>query len=114
MVTRPKIDASTRVMARIDLHQTITNEQAGLITSWLYKQKGVDHVMVNDQASIAIFTYAPIQADANKITADLASNFNYPDARRYVPSEKELNGGCPVASGSMMYKVSKAMQNLFN
>lgn len=114
MVTRPKIDASTRIMARIDLHRNITTEQAEKITFWLYKQKGVDHVMVNDQSAIAIFTYAPIQADANKITADLAANFSYPEARRYVPSENELKGGCPVASGSVVYKVSKAMQNLFN
>ena len=35
-VTSPHIDAGTRVMARIDLHQRISREDADRIKAWLY------------------------------------------------------------------------------
>jgi len=48
-VTRPKApDANTKIMARIDIKQPITQADADKITTWLYQQKGIDHVLVND------------------------------------------------------------------
>ena len=46
-VYRPAPDASTEAMARIDIKQAITQDQANKITAWMVHQKGVDHVLVN-------------------------------------------------------------------
>ena len=37
-----------RVMASIDIKQDIAPDDAEKITTWLYMQKGVDHVLCND------------------------------------------------------------------
>ena len=97
MMTRPRVDAGTRVMVRIDLRQDIGPADAGAITDWLYLQKGVDHVLVNPQSDIAIFTFAPVSNSAGRIVSDFIARTAYKQARRYRPSVKEMQGGCPVA-----------------
>lgn len=104
VVTKPRVDAGTRVMARIDIHQPVSREQAAALTAWLYGQQGVDHVLCNAATSIVVFTYSPIKANGDEIARRFAASLNYPRAVRYVPTEKELKGGCPVASTSILYK----------
>ncbi|MBS1605997.1 MAG: hypothetical protein JST42_25295 [Bacteroidetes bacterium] len=113
VVTRPRVDADTRVMVRIDLGQDIGQADADRITAWLYRQKGVDHVLVNPASDIAIFTFAPLSNDANRIVGDLQVQIGYKEGRRYLPSEKEMQGGCPVATTSASYKVARFIQKLF-
>ena len=113
VVTRPRVDADTRVMVRIDLRQDIGQADADRITAWLYQQRGVDHVLVNPQSDIAIFTFAPVVNDANRIVGDFRAQTSYKQARRYMPTEKEMQGGCPVAATSVAYKVSRFIQKLF-
>ncbi|MBN8851018.1 MAG: hypothetical protein J0H07_04090 [Sphingobacteriales bacterium] len=113
IVMRPKApDANTRVMARIDIHQPLTDTESDRITAWLYRQKGVDHVMCNPGTSIVVFTYSPLQANANKIVASFKTDLNYPKSVRYIPTEKDLQGSCPVASSSAMYKISTSIKHL--
>ncbi len=69
MVTRPRTDVHARAMARIDLHQPIGRTDADSITAWLYRQKGVDHVLVNPKSAIAVFTFSPVLANAGQIVA---------------------------------------------
>lgn len=95
-VMNPHPDASSRVMERIDLRQSIGRPQADAITAWLYKQKGVDHVLVNAKAAIAIFTFSPLQNDGNRIAADFRRELSYPSAQRILPTKKEMAGGCPA------------------
>ena len=96
VVTRPRIDASTRIMARIDIRQPISQADAAKITAWLYQQKGVDHVMVSQQSATAIFTYAPVSSDGNRIAQDFKTSFPYARAQRYIPTAGEMRRGCPV------------------
>lgn len=96
VVTRPRVDANTRVMARIDIHQPLTREQADGLTSWLYRQQGVDHVLCNAATSIVVFTYSPLKANADDIASRFATGLHYPHATRYIPTQKELKGGCPA------------------
>ena len=113
IVTRPKApDEHTRVMARIDIKQDINQDDANKITTWLYQQKGIDHVLVNPQSDIVIFTFFPIKTTANQIVKDFKLNFNY-KAERFVPSAADLQSGCPVASTSKTYKVYNFFKNLF-
>ncbi len=65
--TRPHINARTRYMARIDLHQPIGREDSARIRTWLLQQKGVDRVMVSPRWSTAVFTVAPWTTNANGI-----------------------------------------------
>jgi len=109
VVTRPHIDASTRIMARIDIHQPIDKADADQITAWLYQQKGVDHVLVNPQSAIAIFSYAPVQNDANRIAQAFKASLPYGKAERVMPP-KGTTRGCPVATTSMTYKVYSFMK----
>jgi hypothetical protein len=96
VVTRPRVDTNTRVMVRIDLGQDIGQADADRITAWLYQQKGVDHVLVSPQSDIAIFTFAPVMNNANRIVGDLRAQTSYRRALRYMPSKKEMQGSCPV------------------
>ncbi len=106
MVTRPKApDAHTLVMARIDLRQPITRQDADDITNWMYQQKGIDHVVCNYKMDNIVFTYHPVETNGNDIAEKLRENTGFKNAVRYIPSERELKSGCPVASTSITYKV---------
>ena len=112
-VMRPRIDATTRIMARIDIRQPIQKADADRITAWLYQQKGVDHVLVNPQTEIAIFTYAPVKNNGDVIAQEFRQDLPYPHATRNKPTESEMAMGCPVAGASLAYKVYKFMNNIF-
>jgi hypothetical protein len=113
VVTRPKApDAHTRIMARIDIRQDITRDDADKITAWLYQQKGIDHVLCNPQSDIVVFTFFPIKTSADKIVKDFKSSLPY-KAERYMPSESEMKSGCPVASTSFSYKVYSFFKHTF-
>jgi hypothetical protein len=111
-VTRPHIDASTRVMARIDLHEPITRDDAANISTWLYQQKGVDHVVVNPASQIALFTFAPVKNDANRIVEEFKTNTRYTRAERFLPKIDPNASGCPVATTSFTYKVYALMKRV--
>jgi hypothetical protein len=113
MVTRPKpMDANTRAMARIDIKQAITQTDADAITAWLYKQKGVDHVLVNPESDIAVFTFFPLKTTASQVVGDFRAQMPY-KAERYVPSAEEMKTGCPVASTSATYRVYSFFKHIF-
>ncbi len=112
IVTRPKAPTEhTRVMARIDIKQPINQADADKITTWLYSQKGIDHVLVNPQTNIVVFTYYPVKTNADKITAGFISSFNY-KAQRITASKDDLASGCPVSNTSFTYKVYNFFRNI--
>lgn len=107
MVTRPKApDAFTIAMARIDIKQPVNKEDAAIISSWLYQQKGVDHVLVNPTTRIAVFTFYPMKTSADLIVNNFKSSHHY-KAERFIPSEEQLKSGCPVISSSTSYVISQ-------
>ncbi|MBS1659566.1 MAG: hypothetical protein JST68_00805 [Bacteroidetes bacterium] len=112
IVTRPRVDAGTRVLVRIDMKQDIDSADAGKITAWLYQQKGVDHVLVNPESNIAVFSFAPVQNNATQIVGRFKQELPY-KAERYLPSEEEMKNGCPVATTSMSYKAYSFIKQLF-
>jgi len=112
-VMRPRVDATTRIMARIDIRQQIDPAGAERITAWLYRQKGVEHVLVNPKVGIAVFTYSPLQNNANVITQQFRQELAYSGAARVMPSETEMAMGCPVAATSFAYKAYKFMTHIF-
>lgn len=102
-VYRPHITANSRIMARIDIKQSITPADAGKISTWLAHEKGVDHFLVNQQSGIVIFTFMPIKKSGNQIVKEFKSKFAY-QAERFIPSSANLKQSCPMAS-SFGYKV---------
>ena len=105
VVTRPKItDPNTLVMARMDIKQPIQQKDAEKITAWLYRQKGIDHVLCNPQSDILVFTYYPAKADPNSLTAQLQNSLGY-RVSRYIPNAEDLKTGCPVGSQSKVYQL---------
>lgn len=112
-VTRPKItDAERVVMARVDFKQDIDSAEAHVITDWLYKQKGVEHVLCNPETNIAVFTFYPVQANANDIIEDLKLAGNY-DAQRYMPDATAMQKGCPVSPNSGSKGIYGFFKNIF-
>jgi hypothetical protein len=100
VVTRHKpMDDHTRAMARIDVQQKISQADADRITAWLYRQDGVDHVLVNPRTSIAVFTFFPIRTTADRIASGFRAQLPF-RARRFIPSDAGLQSGCPVLNGS--------------
>lgn len=107
----PRVDANTKVMARIDIKQPISHDDASKITTWLYHQKGVDHVLVNPDTRIVVFTFYPIKASGNGIVKNFKTDLHYA-ADRYIPTQKALAGSCPVAGSSFYYKAYKFIDNI--
>lgn len=113
VVTRPKAaDATTRVMARIDIYQKVDSVQGDNFKRWLYKQKGVDHVLYNPASRIVVFSFSPIETNADNIVQNFKTTFKI-QAERYIPSAKDIQSGCPVAATSTSYKVVHFLSNLF-
>jgi len=110
-VYRPKVDASTEVMARIDIKQAINQTDANKITSWMVRQKGVDHVLVNPESKIVIFTFFPIKANGNQIVERFKNTFHL-KSERFVPTDIELQSSCPVAGSSYSYKIYKLITKI--
>ena len=108
---RPAPDASTKIMARIDIKQQINQAEANEIASWLCHQKGIDHVLVNPQTSIVIFTFYPVKTSGDQVVKSFKSNFNL-KAERFMPSDEQLKNGCPMAASSFTYKVYKLVTKI--
>jgi len=113
VVTRPHADARARAMARIDLHQPISKTDADSITAWLYRQKGVDRVLVNPKSAIAVFTFAPVVVNANQIVRAFKANLPYGRAERYLPAGAQLKRGCPMTATPVTNKIYTFLKQLF-
>jgi hypothetical protein len=107
----PRVDANTKVMARIDFKQPIDRADAGRISAWLYHQKGVDHVLVNPDTRIAVFTFYPIKTSGNRIAGNLKAELHY-KADRFIPTQQALASSCPVAGSSFYYKAYKFIDHI--
>jgi hypothetical protein len=94
--TRHRMGGAGLVMARIDLHQPIGRTDADSISAWLYRQKGVSHVVVNSQRAMALFTFMPAKNNANGIVRAFKASLPYGKAERYQPSAVMMKSGCPV------------------
>ena len=113
-VTRPQSPtAATLAMARIDINQPITREDADNITTWMYRQQGVDHVLCNAAMDNIVFTFHPALVDASAIAQQFRTALHYEHAVRYIPTDKEMQGGCPVASTSYTYKIYSFFRHTF-
>ena len=113
VVTRPHIDAKTVAMARIDIKQNIAETDAGAIEKWVSEQQGVDHVVLNRQTNILIFTFYPIKVNASQLAENLKSTFHI-NAERFMPSQEQMASGCPAMSGSITGKAVTIFKYLFN
>ena len=111
-VYRPKAPGpDSKTMARIDIRQPITQDDADKISAWLYHQKGVDHVLVNPESRIAVFTFFPIKTTGDQIVKNFKSSFHI-KADRFIPTEADLASSCPVAKTSITYKVYKFIEHI--
>ncbi|HTK21631.1 MAG TPA: hypothetical protein VL442_19065 [Mucilaginibacter sp.] len=111
VVYRPKISPNTRVMARIDIKQPITQDDANKISAFMAHEKGVDHCLVNPETRIVVFTFAPVKNSGDQILNDFKANFKY-KADRFIPSSENLKHSCPVAASSYGYKIYKLISQI--
>jgi hypothetical protein len=113
-VMRPRVDAGTRVLARIDLHQRIDQSDADRIQAWLYQQRGVKHVLVSPASDMALFSFAPLENDGNGIVTAFRQQMGFGKAARYLPVvDANAASGCPVAATSVAYKAYVFMKRVF-
>jgi hypothetical protein len=110
-VYHPRVGPYTKVMARIDIKEPISTADAGKISAWLYHQKGVDHVLVNPETRIVVFTFFPSKASGNDIVNNFKAQLHYP-AQRFLPTQTQLASSCPVAGSSFYYKVYKFIDHV--
>jgi len=113
LVTRPRADAHTRAMARIDLHQSISRMDADSIKAWLFRQKGVDRVLVNPRSAIAVFTFSPVTTNANQIVQAFKASLPYKRSERYLPTGGRTNKQCPMTSTPVTNKIYQFFKQLF-
>jgi hypothetical protein len=112
-VTRPHADARARAMVRIDLHQSISSTDADSIKAWLYRQKGVDRVLVNPRSAIAVFTFAPVVANANEIVRAFKASLPYKRSERYLPGGGQQNKRCPMTATPVTNRIYQFFKQLF-
>jgi hypothetical protein len=112
MVTKPRVDANTRVLARVDFKQDINEQDAVVIYNWLTQQNGIDRVMCNVASNNVVFSYAPAVANGNAIISSLTTDLHY-KAARYLPNDADMQKGCPVAETSASYRVYNFIKNIF-
>lgn len=110
-VYRPSPDVYSKVMARIDIKQPITQKDANDISSWLTHQNGIDHVLVNPHTDIVIFTFFPVKTTGDKVVSDFKSHFPF-KAERFMPDAESLSHSCPMAASSYTYKIYKFISNI--
>lgn len=111
IVTRPKADAHTIIMARLDFTEPLSDINASKLATWLYQQKGVNHVVCSSNSKIALFTYYPVTVKADQVVANL--NLTFPlKAKRYLPTAAEMSSGCPVMSSSFTGKLYQFFKQL--
>jgi hypothetical protein len=113
IVTKPKADAKTVAMARIDIKQSINETEAGSIEKWLAEQTGVQHVALNRESNILVFTFYPIKVSANQLADNLKATFNI-NAERFRPSAEQMASGCPAMSHTLSGKVYSFFTHIFN
>ena len=111
LVYRPKITPNTRVMARIDIKQSLTRDDANKISAFMAHEKGVDHYLVNPESHIVVFSFAAVEDTADNIVNDFKANLNY-KAERFMPSAENLKHSCPVAASSYGYKIYKLISQV--
>ena len=112
-VTRPQpISPNKIVMARIDIKNPLNQKDADKIQTWLYQQKGVNHVLVNPKSQIAIFTFYPAKVSGDQIVHNFQTSFNY-DAKRFVPTQQELDNSCPALPTSVTQEISSFVKHTF-
>jgi len=105
-VYRPAPDAYSKVMARIDIKQPINQDDANKISAFMVHQKGVDHVLVNPDTRIVVFTFFPVQTTGDQVVNNFKSHFPY-KADRFMPTADNLKHSCPMAASSYTYKIYK-------
>jgi hypothetical protein len=113
VVTHGRVDAHSRGMARIDLHQKIGREDADRIKVWLSRQNGVDHVLVNPGTAIAVFTYWPTKANPGLIIRTFRDSLSYSRAERYLPTAAEVQKGCPMKVTPVTNKIYEFLKHFF-
>jgi len=117
VVTRPKlvkpISPNSRTMARIDLHQAITQDDANKITAWLFQQKGVEHVYVSTKSDKALFLFFTTQTTGNKVVQDFKDQMHYENAVRYLPTTDDYAKGCPVVAVAYTEKIAHFFRHIF-
>jgi len=111
-VYRPKApDVWSKTMARIDIKQSINQQEAVRITNWMSHQDGIDHVLVNPDTRIVVFTFFPLKTSGDKVVENFRANFDL-KADRFKPSQADLASSCPVAASSFTYKVYKLIEHI--
>jgi hypothetical protein len=113
LVTRGKPpDEHTRIMARMDFPGRLSPGDSTKITTWLYGRNGIDYVLCNPAGRLVVFSFFARKTSAAKVITDFNSSFPY-HAVRHLPTEAEMNLGCPVAAGSPLYKMYLSFKHLF-
>jgi len=110
-VYRPAPDAYSKVMARIDIKQPITQDDANKISAFMVHQKGIDHVLVNPQTSIVVFTFFPVKTTGDQLVSSFKAHFPY-RADRFMPTASNLSHSCPMAASSYTYKIYKVISKV--
>lgn len=113
MVTRPKPPgANTRIMARIDIREDISQQDADKISGWLYQQEGIDRVMINPATKIVVFTFFPVKTNADRIVNSFQTALHY-SSKRYMPGAEEMQNGCPAMAQSFTARLTGVFRYLF-
>lgn len=109
-VMKPKVDASTVAMARFDFKDNITSKDSATIMHWFAAQQGVEHVLCNPETKIIVFTFHPASINATALADKMHNELSYTVSRN-IPSDKELQTGCPVKKDSKIYTFASKIFN---
>lgn len=112
-VLKPKpMNPNALTMARIDIQDSLNQQDVDKIQTWLHQQEGVNNVLVNPQSKIAVFTYYPSKTSGDQIVSQFQTSFNYKSSR-FLPTEEEIAKGCDVMPDNVTKKITSYIKKTF-
>jgi hypothetical protein len=114
VVTRPKtISPYSRTMARIDLHQPVTQLQADSIKAWMNGQKGVIDSYISVKSDKAIFLFYTTRTTGNQVVKDFKDQFRFDNAVRFLPAAADYEKSCPIVAVAYTEKIARFFRHIF-
>lgn len=99
LVKHKKTNESAMALARVDFNQALDPKQAQSIRDFAATLVGVQNAYCNAPQGTLVFMYLPAKQNAEDIYQKVKFYSQLP-AKRYVPSQMAMNGGCTAGFGN--------------
>jgi len=114
MVTQDPVVNSNLNLSRIDVEDSLSQEDVAQIKSLLNAMPGIHKTYVNADAGTIVYGYYNDQQNPDAVYASLSKSTDY-RLKKFEVSEEDLVKGCPAFDeNSLTFKVGTFVQNVIH